>query len=86
MIKTSYWKFSKILNIDEVIQQINSKLEKDVDEKSKIIINSIANEDIIIAQKKSAIKEADGFSYISIPIKNGSIGKAESQESLVFPC
>ena len=34
MIKTSYWKFSKILNIDEVIQQINSKLEKDVDEKS----------------------------------------------------
>ena len=47
MIKTSYWKFSKILNIDEVIQQINSKLEKDVDEKSKIIINSIDNEDII---------------------------------------
>ena len=43
----------------------------------------VANEDIIIAQKKSAIKEADGFSYISIPIKNGSIGKAESQESLV---
>ena len=43
MIKTSYWKFSKILNIDEVIQQINSKLEKDVDEKSKIIINSIKN-------------------------------------------
>ena len=83
MIKTSYWKFSKILNIDEVIQQINSKLEKDVDEKSKIIINSIANEDIIKQSFKISENKIDYICFKLVYVLK-STGNIESETEIVI--
>ena len=81
MIKTSYWKFSKILNIDEVIQQINSKLEKDVDEKSKIIINSIDNEDIIKQSFKISENKIDYICFKLVYVLK-STGNIESETEI----
>lgn len=87
MIKTSYWKFSKTLNLDNAIELINSKLEKDISDQYKIVIKPIMNttDDMSINKKSFKISETDieyVFFRLSYIVK--ATGVIESDTDIVI--